>query len=267
MLSFRILDEAKGCLANLFGIVFIGFMLMWGCMAVYHAWNHDHIATYTCDADTLTAAEMAALFREHWNEVHFSRLATIDEDAAAVVAASGNWYLSFDAVTDLTPNAELALARSPHRLAFPALRQIKTPALAATLAKGHGELKLDGLTQLAPEIAAELARHDGNVSLNGVRDLSFEAADALCKHCSMIIDRRARRVGRIVIPFEQRVSVAVSLLGLESPSPDVRNRLIAGGIVLKPDREANSGFLQNGLPDADSPSVATPLPTGSSGAP
>ena len=258
MFSFLIPNGIKNVVATIVGIVFVAFMLLWGFGAAFHAWNKDRLQTFACDAEKLTAAEVAALFREHWSEVHFTRLVAIDEDAAAVIAASKNWFLRFDAVTELTPAAELTLAGCAKRLEFSALREIKTPALAEHLASRDDDLQLDGLTQLTPEIAAALAEHRGNLSLNGIHDLSLEAAKALCRHCSFKMRRTFFRAGGIRIPIDQRVPVTVSLLGLDSPKPEVRDHLkVFSHVIVEVGHEHERPRAAAGPPFANPPPPAT----------
>ena len=262
MFSFLVPDALKGAIAKLFGVLLVGFMLMWCFAAAFHAWNRSRLQPFASDAESLTAAEMAALVHDHWSELHFTHLVMIDEDAAGVIAASKNWYLRFDAVTDLTPVAELALAGCGKRLDFRALRQIKTPALAARLASHDGVLKLDSLVELKPDIAAALATHEGDLSLNGVRDLSLEAAKALCRHCRSVTRRRIQRAGGIPIPFEFHVPVTVSLLGLDSPDPEVWGYLKAQPHVIS---QFSHDTYRSPAGEAQSANAA--LPVASSGEP
>jgi hypothetical protein len=261
MFSFFIPDGIKNAVATIVGILFMAFMLCWGFGTAFHAWNKDRLQTFACDAEKLTAVEMEALFREHWSEVHFTNLVAIDEDAAAVIAASKNWFVRFAAVTELTPAAELIFAGCEKRLEFPALREIKTSALAEHLATRDNDLQLDGLTQLTPEIAAALAKHRGNLSLNGIHDLSLEAAKALCQHCSLKTRRTFRWAGRIRIPIDQQVPVTVSLLGLDSPKPEVWGHLWAfPHVIVKEGHQKELKWSAPKLPFANPPpAIASPV--------
>ena len=183
-------------------------------------------------------------------------------------------FVSFDALTSLSPEVAEVLVAFEGQLSFKGLTEL-SPETAAALAKhkpvggfGYADLRLNGLKSISAEAAEALATHQGKVLLYGlekldsiplakklaaqwgelrlgITDLSPEIAAELAKNAGVAEDKT--RPG-IIHRRADRASSVLRLDNLRSLSPETAEAL-----------SKHSGVLVlNGLVSLDPP-VATSL--------
>jgi mono/diheme cytochrome c family protein len=115
--------------------------------------------------------------------VHLKGLATLSDEAAAILSSWPKWSGELPALTTLSEKAGMALAGSRNWNGhLPSLKTV-SPEVARAIAGHKGNLSLDGLTTLTEDSAKELTKHQGGpISLNGLNELSEPAAVALAAH-------------------------------------------------------------------------------------
>ena len=97
-------------------------------------------------------------------------------------------FVSFDALTSLSPEVAEVLVAFEGQLSFKGLTEL-SPETAAALAEFSGELVLKAITELPPEAGAALAKHKGRLHLTGLTVISPETRAALQSHANVLLPR------------------------------------------------------------------------------
>lgn len=118
------------------------------------------------DALTTITADVAAVLAEVKQPLSFNGLTEISPEAATALARHppnpqlGSAHLRLNGIKRLSPEAAAALATHEGKLLLYSLERLDSIPLAQKLARDLGEIRL-GLSELSPQIAAELCKHRG----------------------------------------------------------------------------------------------------------